>query len=110
MSKVNISVDVEIWKQSKMLVCAFRKSHMYKYEYYVTRDEMLILLDLQLLLAGQNPTQQFSLEGELIEPILTEDQIVGACNFNLFYNPITDERRIYICDFWDNSISVWPVW
>ncbi|KAI6649817.1 Long-chain-fatty-acid--CoA ligase ACSBG2 [Oopsacas minuta] len=50
--------------------------------------------------------QLFSLEGVLIRSILTEDQIVGAYNFNLFYNFIIDEWRIYICDFWDNSIKV----
>ncbi|KAI6655599.1 hypothetical protein LOD99_2098 [Oopsacas minuta] len=50
--------------------------------------------------------QIFSLEGVLIRSILTEDQIVGAYNFNLFYNPITNELRIYICDFWDNFIKV----
>ncbi|KAI6656750.1 hypothetical protein LOD99_16053 [Oopsacas minuta] len=59
-----------------------------------------------LFTGSPSPLQRFSLEGELIESILTEDQIVGAYNFNLFYNPITNELRIYICDFWDNSIKV----
>ncbi|KAI6649188.1 hypothetical protein LOD99_11557 [Oopsacas minuta] len=59
-----------------------------------------------LFTGSPSPLQIFSLKGVLIRSILTEDQIVGAYNFNLFYNPITDELRIYICDFWDNSIKV----
>ncbi|KAI6655610.1 hypothetical protein LOD99_2108 [Oopsacas minuta] len=59
-----------------------------------------------LFTGSPSPLQRFSLEGKFIVSILTEDQIVGAYNFNLFYNPITDELRIYICDFWDNSIKV----
>ena len=51
----------------------------------------------------------FSLEGELIRSLLTEDQIVGAYHFNLFLNPITAEVRIFICDFWDNSIKVFDL-
>ncbi|KAI6646881.1 hypothetical protein LOD99_9073 [Oopsacas minuta] len=59
-----------------------------------------------LFTGSPSPLQMFSPEGELIRSILTEDQIVGAYNFNLSYNPITNEWRIYICDFWDNSIKV----
>ncbi|KAI6653164.1 hypothetical protein LOD99_3691 [Oopsacas minuta] len=55
------------------------------------------------------PLQWFSLEGELIKLLLTEDQIVGAYNFNVFWNPITDEWRFYVCDFWDNSIKVFDM-
>ncbi|KAI6653446.1 hypothetical protein LOD99_3665 [Oopsacas minuta] len=59
-----------------------------------------------LFTGSLSPLQVFSLEGYLIRSILTEDQIVGAYNFELFYNPITKECRIYVCDFWDNFISV----
>ncbi|KAI6657021.1 hypothetical protein LOD99_11234 [Oopsacas minuta] len=52
------------------------------------------------------PLQVFTPQGELMGSILTEDQIVRAYYFNLFYNPITDKLRIYICDFWDNSIKM----
>ncbi|KAI6656744.1 hypothetical protein LOD99_16047 [Oopsacas minuta] len=62
-----------------------------------------------LFTGSPSPLQIFSLEGELIRSILTEDQIVGAYNFDLFFNPITDEFRVYICDFWDNSIKVFDL-
>ncbi|KAI6651014.1 hypothetical protein LOD99_5591 [Oopsacas minuta] len=62
-----------------------------------------------LFTGSPSPPQLFSLEGELMSSILTEDQIVGAYHFNLFGNPITDELRIYICDFWDNSIKVFDL-
>ncbi|KAI6656716.1 hypothetical protein LOD99_16020 [Oopsacas minuta] len=62
-----------------------------------------------LFTGSPSPLQMFSLEGELIRSILTEDQIVGAYNFNLFYNHITAEGRIYICDFWNNSIKVFDL-
>ncbi|KAI6651010.1 hypothetical protein LOD99_5587 [Oopsacas minuta] len=61
---------------------------------------------LCLFTGSPSPLQIFSLEGEFIGSMLTEDQIVGAYNFHLFYNLITEELRIYICDFWDNSIKV----
>ncbi|KAI6656726.1 hypothetical protein LOD99_16030 [Oopsacas minuta] len=62
-----------------------------------------------LFTGSPSPLLMFSLEGVLIKSILTEDQIVGAYNFNLFYNHITNEWRIYICDFWDNSIKVFDL-
>ncbi|KAI6656729.1 hypothetical protein LOD99_16033 [Oopsacas minuta] len=62
-----------------------------------------------LFTGSPSPLQVFSLEGVFIRSILTEDQIVGAYNFNLFYNPITKKKRIYICDFWDNSIKVFDL-
>ncbi|KAI6654567.1 hypothetical protein LOD99_963 [Oopsacas minuta] len=62
-----------------------------------------------LFTGSPSPLQQFSLQRELIGSILTEEQIVGAYNSNLFYNPIIDEWRIYICDVWDNSIKVFDL-
>ncbi|KAI6655627.1 hypothetical protein LOD99_2125 [Oopsacas minuta] len=62
-----------------------------------------------LFTGSPSPLQMFSLQGKLIKSILTEDQIAGAYNFNLFQNPNTDEVRIYICDFWDNSIKVFDL-
>ena len=54
------------------------------------------------------PLLEFSFEGELrcISIILGEDRIVGAYHFNLFENPVTDEYRIYITDFWNSAIKV----
>ena len=48
----------------------------------------------------------FSLSGVLIKSVLTEDKIVGAYHFNLFWNPVTPEWGIYITDFWDSAIKV----
>ena len=31
---------------------------------------------------------------------------MGAYHFNMFGNPVTNKWRIYITDFWDNSIKV----
>ena len=31
---------------------------------------------------------------------------MGAYHFNLFENPVTDEYRIYITDFWNSAIKV----
>ena len=52
------------------------------------------------------PLQMFSLEGELIRTILTENQIMVAYNFNVYFHPIKMELMFYICDFWDNDIKV----
>ena len=52
------------------------------------------------------PLQEFSLKGEFLMSVLTEDKIVGAYHFNLFWNPVTNEWRIYITDFWDSAIKV----
>ena len=59
-----------------------------------------------LFTGSPSPLQMFSSEGELRRSILTEDKIVGAYHFNLIRNPVTDEWRIYITDFWDNAIKV----
>ena len=61
---------------------------------------------LCLFTGTPSPLQMFSLTGELIAPILTKDQIVGAYNFNLYVNPLTLELSIYISDFWGNDIKV----
>ena len=62
-----------------------------------------------LFTGSPSPLQEFSLIGELLRSVLTEDQIVGAYHFNLFENPIKRECRIYITDFWDNVIKVFDL-
>ena len=64
---------------------------------------------LCLFTGSPSPLQMFSLEGELIKSILTEDHIVGAYHFALYYNLVTAELRIYITDFWDSSIKVFDM-
>ena len=59
-----------------------------------------------LFTGSPSPLQMFSLTGELITPILTEDKIVGAYNFNLYVHPLKSELSIYISDFWGNDIKV----
>ena len=59
-----------------------------------------------LFTGSPSPLQEFSHEGELRRSLLTEDKIVGSYHFNLFRNPVTDENRIYITDFWDSAIKV----
>ena len=59
-----------------------------------------------LFTGSPSPLQEFSFKGELRRSVLTEDKIVGAYHFNLFWNPVTDEYRIYITDFWDSAIKV----
>ena len=59
-----------------------------------------------LFTGSPSPLQEFSLIGELLRSVLTEDKIVGAYHFNLFRNPVTTEYRIYITDFWDSGIKV----
>ena len=59
-----------------------------------------------LFTGSPSPLQEFSHTGELRRSILTEDKIVGAYHFNLFWNPVTREWRIYITDFWDSAIKL----
>ena len=59
-----------------------------------------------LFTGSPSPLQKFSLEGELLRSVLTEDKIGGAYHFNVFWNPVTSEWRIYITDFWDSAIKV----
>ena len=56
-----------------------------------------------------SPLQAFSLEGELVSSILTEDRIVGAYHFDVFRNPVTKQLRMYITDFWDSAIKVFDM-
>ena len=62
-----------------------------------------------LFTGSPSPLQKFSFEGELLRSILTEDKIVGAYHFKLFWNPVTREWRIYIKDFWDSAIKVFDL-
>ena len=62
-----------------------------------------------LFTGSPSPLQEFSLKGELLRSVLTEDKIVGAYHFNVFWNPVTDECRIYITDFWDSAIKVFDL-
>ena len=62
-----------------------------------------------LFTGSPSPLQMFTLRGELFRSVLTEDKIVGAYHFNLFWNPVTEEWRIYITDFWDNGIKVFDM-
>ena len=64
---------------------------------------------LCLFTGSPSPLQAFSFTGELIKSILTEDKIVGAYHFNLFWNPATEDWRIYTTDFWDNAIKVFDL-
>ena len=59
-----------------------------------------------LFTGSPSPLQEFSHTGELRRSILTEDKIVGAYHFNLFWNPVTREWRIYITDFWHSAIKL----
>ena len=62
-----------------------------------------------LFTGSSSPLQEFSFEGVLRRSILTEDEIVGAYDFNLFWNPVTDKWGIYITDFWDSAIKVFDL-
>ena len=62
-----------------------------------------------LFTGSPSPLQEFSFKGELIRSVLTEDKIVGAYHFNLFWNPDTRQWRIYITDFWDSAIKVFDL-
>ena len=62
-----------------------------------------------LFTGSPSPLQEFSLKGELLSSVLTEDQIVGAYHFNLFENPVIRKYRIYITDFGANAIKVFDL-
>ena len=66
-----------------------------------TRDSIFCLFT-----GSPSPLQMFSLSGVLIKSVLTEDKIVRAYHFNLFWNPVTPEWGICITDFWDSAIKV----
>ena len=59
-----------------------------------------------LFTGSPSPLQEFSFKGELIRSVLTEDKIVGAYHFNVLWNLVASEWRIYITDFWDSAIKV----
>ena len=59
-----------------------------------------------LFTGSPSPLQLFSLYGHLLKSILREHHIVGAYHFALYKNPIINEWRIYVADFWDNSLKV----
>ena len=48
----------------------------------------------------------FTLKGVLLKSVVTEDKLSGAYHFDVFVNPITRKRRIYVTDFWDNILKV----
>ena len=62
-----------------------------------------------LFTGSPSPLQEFSLEGELLRSVLTEDKIVGAYHFNVFRNPVTFEYRFSVADFWNNAIKVFDL-
>ena len=62
-----------------------------------------------LFTGSPSPLQEFSLEGDLLRSVLTEDKIMGAYHFNLFGNPVKKEWTISITDFWDNAIKVFDM-
>ena len=78
---------------------------------YPWLQDMKALRDMIICLftGSPSPLQMFSLEGELIRSILTEDQIAGAYHFALYINLVTRKLRIYITDFWDSSIKVFDL-
>ena len=69
-----------------------------------TRDSIICLFT-----GSPSPLQEFSLKGELLRSVLTEEKIVGAYHFNLIRNLVTREWRIYITDFWDSAITVFDL-
>ena len=62
-----------------------------------------------LFTGSPSPLQEFSYTGVLLRSVLTEDKIVEAYHFNLFWNPVTRQWRIYITDFWDSAIKVFDM-
>ena len=62
-----------------------------------------------LFTGSPSPLQVFTLKGELINFVVTDDKIGGAYHFDLFWNPVTEEWRIYITDFWDSAIKVFDL-
>ena len=85
--------------------------HTYKNNMYPWLQDMKATLGpIYCLFTGSpSPLQAFSLEGELRRSVLTEDKIMGAYHFNLFWNPVTEEWRIYIADFWNSAIKVFDM-
>ena len=59
-----------------------------------------------LFTGSPSPLQEFSLKGELRRSVLTEDKIEGAYHFIVLRNPVIDEWRIYLTDFWGSAIKV----
>ena len=59
-----------------------------------------------LFTGSPSPLQIFSLKGELLRSIITEDKLSGAYHFDVFINPITSALYIYVTDFWENIIKV----
>ena len=62
-----------------------------------------------LFTGSPSPIQEFSLKGELLRSVVTEDKIVGAYHFNLFRNLVSKEWKFYITDFGDNAIKVFDL-
>ena len=85
--------------------------HTYKKNRYPWLQDMKATgYSIYCLFTGSpSPLQEFSYKGELLRSVLTEDKIVGAYHFNLSWNPVTREYRIYITDFWNSAIMVFDL-
>ena len=85
--------------------------HTKKKSKYPWLQDMKVTWDsiIGLFTGSPFPLQMFSLKGKLLRSIIREDQIVGAYHFNLFENPLSNKWRIYISDFWDNTIKVFDL-
>ena len=74
---------------------------------YPWLQDMEVISDyfiLCLFTGSPHPLQMFSLIGEHMQSILTEDKIVGAYHFADFWNYSLADGTIFISDFWGNVI------
>ena len=83
------------------------KRHQNNNTYPWLQDMKVLAGCLICLFTGSpSPLQIFTLKGELIRSLITEDKLSAAFHFNVFVNPITRDLEIYITDFWENIIKV----
>ena len=105
-SVIHVTTD-PLQKKQEYLLNPIRYHTHEKNRYPWLQDMKTTVFSIICLFTGSpSPLQEFSYKGELIRSVLTEDKIVGAYHFNLFKNPVTDQYRIYITDFWDSAIKI----
>ena len=108
---IRINTDTNsIDREYPLQVIRYESNHRNKNRYPWLQDMKAVSNVVLCLFTGSpSPLQAFSLKGELIRSIITEDLITEAYHFDIFFNAVTGEMRYFISDFWDNAIKVFDI-
>ena len=108
---IRINTDTNsIDREYPLQAIRYESNHRNKNRYPWLQDMKALSDAVYCLFTGSPaPLQAFSLKGELIRSVITEDLITEAYHFAVFPNAVTGEVRYYISDFWENAIKVFDI-